>query len=1294
MSSANATSSSRVSKQRTRAAKTKEWEHYKDEILRLYMIENFTLDKVSVHMLKEHGFDKKKYQYEHILKGWGVRKNLRSKDWEFMGRTIQQRQTQQKESEVFLYGALLSEPRKKRALQRYGHDMFSARRFGAAASPRGSENYPIRIASPPITESHVIVWPKSLPWLQFESNFRTATPQSPKLLDILTQAIAFSGASLTTMDEKRINLTHAIHHVLREPPSGAVSLTRLLPYVPTSSQESATTSELENPNDLAFQLLRNFLFQLSNKQFESLKEEKRRQHDINLLRLVHELHPVALDRLLTSPDSTSKAIRESCYRAAVLLSDYALVSKLLEAGTDPNILSHAYLFIQHEKYRGKASYCDSIDTLTATGLQIAASHCDSSLAILLIDAGAKVDLGDPTPLQILCLSDQHPETLGFADLLISKGARLNTRHKFPPLSGAVQTGNKSLIDLLLSRGAMSEIAIGTPLEDPLGKLVPSLDFHYFWIGNYHMPVWESPIKSLSVTSLQLAIGDNDGSIISTLISAALKQRDRNEILELACITACLAGDQDTVQKLLHLNPQIIHNQSLINSAFLAISWIHDCRIAYLLIEAGARPRVLGTPHVSTLQAAALYGNSSLIRLLKSYGSDINFGTGLDFRDRFRRRMASPPSTPLECAMYTGHSETAELLLELGANVAGKHLSLSVIYGSHALVIKILARYQNTNEPYRGQRVLDYAIRGGKGLALVRTLIGAGATLGGYELVHAVHGNDKEVIQFLISLGVSIFGTCPSGETVLEAACRTGNHDMAWLYLTSGGAYDSRALLLFVSRAIETRDYSRPNYVVAKRSPGPVDEYEVTALMLSIRMTDCNLVDLFLESTFISSPALPIYCWHGETGILNRRYVEDGPLEDKHQVNDVGVDIKGAFANPRRGYCCSRSTPCPKRCSPMLVAALTSQLPVIELLISHKYQPDVFLLELLYDQVAIPTEIRKALILAFPISRISDPYWHQRLLLAALRGQADLGIIRQHLSELTFHKFPGVYSSDECKAPLSVAVEIGNVQYVRAILEAGAEVNCGFTRITPFCSATTLGYLEIALLLLDHGADINANGSMALVHASALGDLKVAMFLLKHGAYIDAPAGVKQGFTALEVAADNGKIDLVELLLNHGADIRGRNRIRFVRAVNFATMACHHAVAELLKKHAGWTAEDRDLANEKRAHEGLHLCPRVIYNDSSWEGDCSYCDNSSDSSEESSSLDDDDSAASSPASLMAVDEPATSSGLEFRFDDLSMLEDESNGLQEEEDELSLVLYNARDRELDDIVMRLLEEDGIL
>ncbi|KAK6062911.1 hypothetical protein SCUP515_12884 [Seiridium cupressi] len=141
------------------------------------------------------------------------------------------------------------------------------------------------------------------------------------------------------------------------------------------------------------------------------------------------------------------------------------------------------------------------------------------------------------------------------------------------------------------------------------------------------------------------------------------------------------------------------------------------------------------------------------------------------------------------------------------------------------------------------------------------------------------------------------------------------------------------------------------------------------------------------------------------------------------------------------------------------------------------------------------------------------------------------------------------------------------------------------------------------------------------------------------------------------------------------------------------MNCHHAIAELLKKHGGWTAEDRELAKEARAYTDYHLCPRFIYNDWPWEGDCTECDLSWDSSEESSSSEDDGSAASSPASLMAVGEPPTSSGLEFRFDDLSMLEGELNGLQEGY-ELSLVPYNAMDRELDDIVMRLFEEDGML
>ncbi|MDP9307060.1 MAG: ankyrin repeat domain-containing protein [Actinomycetota bacterium] len=79
--------------------------------------------------------------------------------------------------------------------------------------------------------------------------------------------------------------------------------------------------------------------------------------------------------------------------------------------------------------------------------------------------------------------------------------------------------------------------------------------------------------------------------------------------------------------------------------------------------------------------------------------------------------------------------------------------------------------------------------------------------------------------------------------------------------------------------------------------------------------------------------------------------------------------------------------------------------------------------------------------------------------------------------------------------------------------------------------------ETALLLVDHGADVNAFADNELgVHplnsAVAAGRLEVAAILLKHGA--DPNATTRGGFTPLDAARQNGDEKLAELLRSHGA----------------------------------------------------------------------------------------------------------------------------------------------------------------
>jgi ankyrin repeat protein len=79
--------------------------------------------------------------------------------------------------------------------------------------------------------------------------------------------------------------------------------------------------------------------------------------------------------------------------------------------------------------------------------------------------------------------------------------------------------------------------------------------------------------------------------------------------------------------------------------------------------------------------------------------------------------------------------------------------------------------------------------------------------------------------------------------------------------------------------------------------------------------------------------------------------------------------------------------------------------------------------------------------------------------------------------------------------------------------------------------------ETALLLVEHGADVNAFADNDLgVHplnsAAAARRPKVAAILPEHGADPNAPT--RGGFTPLDAARENGDEKLAELLRSHGA----------------------------------------------------------------------------------------------------------------------------------------------------------------
>ena len=118
---------------------------------------------------------------------------------------------------------------------------------------------------------------------------------------------------------------------------------------------------------------------------------------------------------------------------------------------------------------------------------------------------------------------------------------------------------------------------------------------------------------------------------------------------------------------------------------------------------------------------------------------------------------------------------------------------------------------------------------------------------------------------------------------------------------------------------------------------------------------------------------------------------------------------------------------------------------------------------------------------------------------------------------------------------------------------------------PLLNAVLEGNLEEVQKLLKQGADIHAQdlkSGWTPLHWAALGGSRdVVAFLIEHGANIKAKN--KSGETPLHEAAHYGHRDVVALLIKRGADARAQDAKGFTPLQRAALMG-HMDVVELLK----------------------------------------------------------------------------------------------------------------------------------
>ena len=177
--------------------------------------------------------------------------------------------------------------------------------------------------------------------------------------------------------------------------------------------------------------------------------------------------------------------------------------------------------------------------------------------------------------------------------------------------------------------------------------------------------------------------------------------------------------------------------------------------------------------------------------------------------------------------------------------------------------------------------------------------------------------------------------------------------------------------------------------------------------------------------------------------------------------------------------------------------------------------------------------------------------------------------------------------------LYMAAKKGFRSVVEVLLAHGADVNAKTkTDSTPLHIVVANGFKSVAEVLLNNNADVNANSpetrlspsvtfnGSPLHIAAARSDLTMAELLLDKKAKVDFVNN--EGETPLALAAKNGKVEFIRLLLSHGADVNFRNPIE--RGYQDWT-PLHYAIFDRKKEAVGLLLKNAADPNAKIGSSG-------------------------------------------------------------------------------------------------------------
>ena len=667
--------------------------------------------------------------------------------------------------------------------------------------------------------------------------------------------------------------------------------------------------------------------------------------------------------------------------------------------------------------------------------------------------------------------------------LILSGARVEAATKDHGV--ALQMAARRELDPLLVIKVLveAEVPISSLHRGKVAALVETLSFFGGFSGNF--------IHSATIADI---LRTGPGAVVKTLLADLPEEKARDSRYGLLAQMACVAGDQACLELLLQRGMDVNLSGNHYGTALQAASCVGNIEIVQCLLDAGADANLLGGAHGSALRAATVGGHQGLVHSLIARGAAVNLCC------------KNSDESILHLALESGSHAIFEALLVAGAdtNPATSHhqhvLIAACKQGDVGFVELLLARGVDVN--VQSTEPSTYGREASKS-SVVRFLLDKGADTektndwSTTPLISAIHGNNLAVVRLMLDAGVNVnqVSNCAVIGTPLSEAAENCKLDIVKVLLSAGaiiGGPSTRGNAL--AKACR-RSQHMVVEVLLETLSGSQYEAEVLCEALSDALEDGDdkTVHLLLEYGAPMSMQ------------MLRKACSAARLEAVKFFVEQGININEDDGDD----------------APLLhVAASHSRPEIVQILINRG--ANVMLYSTRYGSPLIAA--LEGAMAPFLRSR------SQPLSCQSLAEQLPLPS-RLHVTVWTgddrvAQEKPGYKEVSQCE------------QIVRSLFDAGADMD---TTIRSFGNALHLasymGNEVIVSQMLERMEDVNIFGGYfesPLIAGLKGNNPSIVKLLLDRG--IDTERSSPECGRALQYACAHGSIELVQSLLDGGADI--------------------------------------------------------------------------------------------------------------------------------------------------------------